>query len=108
LGYKFTNFSKVLGLSTSGAGANNDLNVTANFTLKNQSALLRKIEDNYTQATNGNQNVILGMMAEYTFSRTLTIKAYYDRQLNRPLISSTAYPVTSSAFGVSLQFSLNR
>ncbi len=108
LGYKFTNFSKVLGLSTSGAGANNDLKVDASFTLRNQSALLRKIEDNYTQATNGNQNVVLGISADYIFSRTLTIRAYYDRQMNRPLISSSAYPVTSSAFGVSLQFSLNR
>lgn len=108
LGYKFVNFSRILGLPQTSNKVNNDLSITGNFTLREQSALLRKIEENYTQATNGNRNVVIGVSADYTFSKMLTIRAYYDRQMNKPLISSASYPVTSSDFGISFRFSLNR
>ena len=56
----------------------------------------------------GNQAVQIRFNADYALSRYLTVTAYYDRQMNRPLLTSTSYPVTTQDFGVSLKFSLSR
>ena len=44
----------------------------------------------------------------YTLSRYLTLTAYYDRQTNTPLLSSSSYPTTTHDFGFSMRFSLTR
>lgn len=109
MGYKITN------LKLFGSGKNNqknpvsnDLNLRADFSIRNQSALSRNIQEYSTQATSGNRAFKLSCSADYTFSRLLTIRFYYDRQTNTPLVSSSSYPVTSSDFGLSLKFSLTR
>ena len=38
----------------------------------------------------------------------LTLRLYYERQQNTPLVSSSSYPVTNSDFGITLKFSLTR
>lgn len=86
----------------------NDLNIRADFSLRNQSALCRDIQAATTQATSGNKALKLSCSADYTFSRLLTIRLYYDREKSMPLVSSASYPVTSSDFGVALKFSLTR
>jgi cell surface protein SprA len=85
---------------------NNDLNVSANLTYKNQHALLRKIEENYSQASSGTKGMVLELMADYVISRNLNLSVFYDYESTIPLVSS--YPVSTSDFGFSLRFSLNR
>jgi cell surface protein SprA len=87
---------------------NNDLNLRANFTIKNQSALSRNIQQLVTQATSGNKAIKFSLSADYVFSRMLTMRFYFDKQKNTPLVSSSAYPVTTTDFGFTLKFSLNR
>ena len=50
----------------------------------------------------------MSFMADYTLSKLLTLSAYYDRQTNTPLLSSSSYPTTTHDFGFSLKFSLTR
>ena len=47
----------------------NDLNIRADFSLRNQSALCRDIQAATTQATSGNKALKLSCSADYTFSR---------------------------------------
>lgn len=86
----------------------NDLNLRADFSWREQSALCRDIQSVTTQATSGNKAFKLSLSADYTVSRLLTLNAYYDMQRNEPLVSTSAYPVTSADFGISLRFSLTR
>ena len=86
----------------------NDLNLRADFTLRNQSALARDIQAETTQATSGNRSLKISCSADYTLSRLLTIRLYFDREKTMPLVSSTSYPVTNTDFGVALRFSLTR
>jgi len=83
----------------------NDLSLNGNLTYKNQHALLRKIEENYTQASSGNKTFVMELLGDYTISRNLNMTVFYDLESTIPLVSS--YPVTSSDFGFSLRFSLN-
>ena len=69
-------------------------------------SLIRKIEDGFTQATSGNVSKMIQFSADYGLSRSLTIRAYYDLQINEPLISSSSFPTSNSNYGVTLRFSL--
>lgn len=93
---------------TNARGFANDLNLRFDFTMRNQSALNRDILTQLTQATNGNKAVQVSFSADYALSKMLTLTAYYDRQMNKPLLSSSSYPVTTQDFGISLRFMLNR
>ncbi|NDV77439.1 cell surface protein SprA [Dysgonomonas sp. 511] len=107
LGYRINEFNRLIGLkSGTDSKFNNDLNIKADLSHKTTEALLRKIQENFTQATNGTTIVTLKISADYTISRALTLRAFYDRILNKPLISLSAYPTTNTNFGISLRFTL--
>ena len=89
-------------------GMNNDLNLRLDFSLRDQSALCRDIMTLNSQATSGNKALKISFSADYTLSKLLTLSAYYDRQTNTPLLSSSSYPTTTQDFGVSMRISLTR
>ena len=70
-------------------------------------ALLRKVEDQFTEATSGNKAWAIKFSADYQMSKALTLRLFYDKQINTPLIS-TSYPTSNSNFGVTMNFSLTR
>ena len=112
VGYKITNlklFGNGKSKNTAGGGkVSNDLNLRADFSWRDQNALCRNIQDITTQATSGNKALKMSFSADYTFSRMLTLNAYYDHQTNIPVISASAYPTSTNDFGISLKFSLTR
>ncbi|RHJ86588.1 cell surface protein SprA [Parabacteroides sp. AM08-6] len=105
LGYKLTEFNKVLKMKKT-RDFSNDLTVRLDFSYNKMQSLIRKIEDGFTQATSGNIAKTLQFSADYGLSRALTIRAFYDIQINEPLISSASYPTSNSNYGISLRFSL--
>jgi cell surface protein SprA len=108
LGYKIVNFNQKIGMPAGNQkGVSHDLNLKFDMTYKNQMSLLRKITDEYTQATSGNSAWSFKFSADYQFSKMLQMKLYYDRQVNTPLIS-TSYPTVNSDFGMTLTLQLTR
>ncbi|WP_255491354.1 cell surface protein SprA [Dysgonomonas sp. ZJ279] len=106
-GYRIDEFNRVIGLtSKSSKDFNNDLNIKADVSHKTSQALIRNIQEQFTQATSGTTTVTLKLSADYTLSRSLTLRAFFDRIMNNPLISSTGYPTTNTNFGISLKFTL--
>lgn len=86
----------------------NDLSLRMDISFRNQSALVRNIQDATTQATSGNKAFKLSVSADYALSRMLSVRLFYDHQKNTPLVSAASYPVTTADFGLSLKFSLTR
>lgn len=86
----------------------NDLNIRGDFSYKNMSSLARSIDKGTTQATSGTKSFNYSLSADYTYSKMLTLSFYFDRQQTIPLISASSYPTTTTDFGVSMRFSLNR
>ena len=114
VGYKVSNFNLFGGnvskskSKSSGRGVNHDLNLRLDISLRKQAAITRDIATVTSSASSGNSAFKLSFMADYTLSRLLTLSAYYDRQTNKPLLSSSSYPTTTQDFGVSVKFSLTR
>ena len=94
--------------SSKKGGVNHDLNMRLDFTLRDQAAITRDIATRTSSASSGNSALKLSFMADYTLSRLMTLSVYYERQTNKPLLSSSSYPTTTRDFGVSLKFSLTR
>ena len=93
---------------TGSTGFASDLNLRLDFTIRNQSVLNRDIATLISQATSGNNAIQVSFAADYALSKYVTLTAYYDRQKNKPLLTSSSYPVTTQDFGFSIKFILNR
>ncbi len=85
-----------------------DLNLSFDFSLRNQDAITRDIQTGLSEATSGNKAIKSSFQASYTMSRYVTMSLYYDRQRNNPLLSTTSYPTITPDFGLSLKFALTR
>ena len=107
-GYKIVGFNSVLKMKGSQQGVSNDLTLNADFSFQNNQAVIRRIEGNYTQPTSGTNTLNINFTAAYVLSRRLTVSAYFDHQVNTPLVTTSAYPTTNSSYGLSLNLSLAR
>ena len=94
--------------SSKKGGVNHDLNLRLDISLRDQAAITRDIATRTSAASSGNSAFKMSFMADYTLSRLLTVSAYYERQTNTPLLSSSSYPTTTHDFGLSMKFSLTR
>ena len=107
-GKKSSQTSTTSSTSNKKSGINHDLNLRLDISLRDQAAITRDIATRTSSASSGNSAFKLSFMADYTLSRLMTLSAYYDRQTNKPLLSSSSYPTTTHDFGLSLKFSLTR
>ncbi len=107
-GYKIVGFNTVLKMKGSQQGISNDLTVNAEFSYQNQQALIRKIENAYTQPTSGTKTVNMALTANYVVSRRLTIGAFFDYRINTPLVTTSSYPTTNSSYGITFNLNLAR
>ena len=106
LGYKIVGFNTVLKMKGSGRGISNDLSINGDFSFAETQALIRRIETAYTQATSGTRTLTMNLTASYIMSRRLTLGAFFDHQINTPIVSSTSYPTTNTSFGFNINLSL--
>ena len=104
--YKIANFNKVLKLKTQQQNVNNDLDLNLNITMSSNTALIRKIEANTAQATSGTRSWNISFSANYVVSKRITIGAFYEYLSNMPLVSTSAYPTTSTNYGLSIKMDL--
>jgi cell surface protein SprA len=109
IGYRVENFNKVLNLpKTGGNSFNNELLISLDISYRKMQSLIRKIQDAFTQSTSGDTQTILKFTADYKMSKMLVLQGFFDKQISKPLVSSTAYPLTKTAFGINFKVSLAR
>lgn len=107
-GYKMANFNKVLKIGSQQGGVSNDLTLNFDFSFANNQSLIRKIESAFTQAQNGTQTMSINFTAQYVLSRRITLGAFFDHQVNTPLVSNSSYPTSNTNYGISVNMSLAR
>jgi cell surface protein SprA len=117
-GYRIPNFSRFLGRNPSngtngsthtpldGSRGANDLHLRLDISNQITHTLIRNIEDGFTQATGGLRSTSIRFSADYAMSQTITLRAFFDRMMNQPLISATAFAMVNTSAGVSLRISL--
>lgn len=84
-----------------------DLNLRADFSIRNNITILRKIEENLDQATTGQSNLTLKLSADYVLSERFNIRLFFDKIMNNPKVPNT-YRNSNTNFGVSVKFTLTQ
>lgn len=107
-GYKIVGFNTVLKMKGTQTGVSNDLTLNADVSFNHNSALIRRIESNYAQPTSGTDTWHINFTANYVLSRRVTLAAYFEHQINNPIVTTSSYPTTNTSYGVSLNLSLAR
>ncbi len=107
-GYKIVGFNTVLKMKGSQQGISNDLTINAEVSLNHNQALIRRIETGYTQPTSGTNTLGITFNASYILSKRVTVAAYFDHQVNSPIVTTSAYPTTNTSYGLSMNLSLSR
>lgn len=84
-----------------------DLNLRADFSIRNNLTILRKLEENLDQATAGQTNITLKLSADYVLSDRFNLRLFYDRIMNNPKVANT-FKNSNTSFGVSVRFTLTQ
>ena len=85
----------------------NDLKINVDVSYKDVKTLLRKVEENITQASSGNKVFGIKVSADYVLSQKINLQLFYDHQGTTPLISSS-YPVKADNVGITIKLMLTR
>jgi cell surface protein SprA len=85
----------------------NDLKINVDVSYKDIKTLLRKVEENITQASSGNKVFGIKISADYVLSQKINLQLFYDHQGTTPLISSS-YPVRADNVGINIKLMLTR
>ncbi|WP_146141956.1 cell surface protein SprA [Prolixibacter denitrificans] len=106
LGYRFEDLKLFIKTKNSQKTLNNDLQVRADFGLRKNKTVLRKLVESDDQLTAGQQAMTIKLSADYNLSEAFIVRLYYDRIVNNPFIS-LSYPTANSNIGVSFRFTLS-
>ena len=108
VGYVIKDFDVILKLKENKQKkVKNDLTTRLDISFKDIATLLRKIDTEDVQPTNGNSMLTIKFSADYVFSSKLNLRFFCDYQTSNPLIS-TSYPMSNTNVGFSIKFMLTQ
>lgn len=108
--YTFPNL-EIKRLKIQGKPLKSDLQMNVTLSIRQNVTALHKInvdpltggEYQYSQPTNGQNVIAIKTSFTYTLSQNINIRIFYDRTINKPVIS-TSFPTQTTNAGVSLRF----
>jgi cell surface protein SprA len=105
LGYRIREL-KLGALQIKGKPIKSDLNLKADISFRRNETIMRRIVEEVSQSTGGTNIISLKISADYVISDKINIRLFYDRIINKPVIS-TSFPTTNTNAGVSLRLTLS-
>jgi len=82
-----------------------DLNLKADFSLRDNRTILRRIDQNIDQVSSGQKVLSINFSADYMLSQRMTMRFYYDQVINNPYMANQ-YRNSTTNGGISLRFTL--
>src|SRR5690606_13821045 len=82
LGYRFPDVEIKIG----GKSRKSDLNVRADFSIRDTEVMVRRMEEGTNQITSGQEVISIKTAIDYVISDRLNIRAFYDHQINEPKV----------------------
>ncbi|QZE14124.1 cell surface protein SprA [Halosquirtibacter laminarini] len=105
LGYRIENLQIFYNNNKGQKAISNDLNMRFDLGVRENKTVIRKIAELDNQLTAGQKALTMKFTADYTLSRELTLRMFYDRIVNTPYVS-LSYPTANTNFGFSIRFNL--
>ena len=82
-----------------------NLNIRFDLSIRNNLTVSRNINENTVQTTSGQKMYSIRSSADYNLGKNLNIRAYFDRTVNTPALSS-AFKTANTRAGIALRFNL--
>lgn len=82
------------------------INMRIDFTIRENLTLIRKIEERQNQVTAGQTLFSIKSSFDMAVSDKLTLRFFYDHQINKPAIS-ISFPTSNISTGIAIRFTLN-
>lgn len=82
-----------------------DINIKFDLSLRSNETILRKVDLDVNQISQGQQVISINTSADYMLSTRFKIRVFFDKVINNPFISSS-FPQSTTNAGLSLTFSL--
>ena len=105
VGYRFKDVKFNIRTGGSRRAFESDLNVKADFSMRTNKTVLRKIVEDVNQISAGQRIVSINFAADYELSQRFIIRLFYDHIITNPYVSSQ-FPTGNVNAGISLRFTL--
>lgn len=103
-GYRFKDVSFNVRFADKTHKLKSDILVQLNLTYNSNMTNIRKINQNLSQISSGNSVWMAEISGEYALTTTLTLKAFFQTNINTPYISNS-YPNSTTKGGLTIRFS---
>ena len=103
-GYRFKDLEFHIKTGEKTHSLKSDLVLQGNITYNSNMTIIRKINQNTSQISSGSKVWMAEISAEYALSTTLTLRAFFQTNINRPYISN-AFPNSTTKGGLTVRFS---
>ncbi|MCX6232896.1 MAG: cell surface protein SprA [Bacteroidetes bacterium] len=100
LGYRIKDVEIIIGKLLK-----SDITLKLDFSIRSNKTVLRRIDQNINQISQGQQVISLNFSADYMLNERFTLRAFFDKVINNPFISSS-FPNSTTNAGISIRFSL--
>lgn len=104
LGYRIPSL-KLGKLQIKGKPIKSDLNLKFDLSFRRNETIIRRIVEEVSQSTAGTNIISIKFSADYVISDKINIRLFYDRIMNKPVISSS-FPTANTNAGLSLRLTL--
>jgi len=105
VGYRFKNVKFPISLGKKIKRPVSDINLRLDLSIRDNRTIIRKIVEGVNQPTAGQRLISIKFSADYVISPLVNVRAFYDRTITKPVISSS-FPTDNSNGGIALRFTL--
>ncbi len=105
-GYRLKDLSLGKKLQIKGKPIKSDLNLKVDLSFRKNETVIRRIVEEVSQSTGGTNIISIKVSADYVINERINIRMFYDRIINKPVISNS-FPTTNTNAGVSLRLTLS-
>ena len=94
-------------IKTGGKSKNlkSDLNLRADFSIRKNKTVLRKLIENFDQISAGQSIISINLSADYMINTNFMVRLFFDKIITNPFVSSV-FPNANTNAGFSLRFTL--
>lgn len=105
-GYRIKNVSLGKKFQIKGKPVKSDMNLKADLSFRKNQTVMRRIEEEVSQATGGTNIISIKLSADYVINERINVRFFCDRIMNRPVVSNS-FPTTNTNAGMSLRLTLS-
>jgi len=103
-GYRFKDVAIDIKVAEETHHLKSDIVLQLNLTYNSNKTNIRKINQNISQVSSGSEVWMAEVSAEYALSTSLTLRAFFQTNINTPYISNS-YPNSTTKGGITVRFS---